>query len=267
MKNTNPIDFISTEYIINNIDSYKEKFLEDSILVFRNANLTNKEQGILHEQLKDYFGYNVRKYNLKEIDKYVENHSRNERVTLASGDDIMLGWHVEHPNADNPIVFATWNMMIFNIDSENGKTYFVDTEKLYNEMPDDWKVFLNNCLVGPGAGEEKFYNNSYKPIAFHWISNNPLIRMRVGCNKMSINKLVSVYGNNPTNEEEELFNEIAIWFGNSIYNNEEIRMVHKWKKGDLVISDMFKLAHAVTGGFNPEDREFIGMWGYKNTPM
>ena len=35
----------------------------------------------------------------------------------------------------------------------------------------------------------------------------------------------------------------------------------------LVIPDLFKLAHAVTGGFKSEDREFRGIWGYKNIPQ
>jgi hypothetical protein len=40
-------------------------------------------------------------------------------------------------------------------------------------------------------------------------------------------------------------------------------MVHRWQQGDLIIPDMFKLAHAVTGGFKSEDREFRGIWAYQ----
>ena len=49
-----------------------------------------------------------------------------------------------------------------------------------------------------------------------------------------------------------------------IEKDESIRIVHDWKQGDLVLMDAFKLAHAVTGGFKPEDREFTGIWGYRD---
>lgn len=41
-------------------------------------------------------------------------------------------------------------------------------------------------------------------------------------------------------------------------------MVHQWQKGDLLIPDLFKLAHAVTGGFVQNQRQLDGMFAKAN---
>jgi hypothetical protein len=47
-----------------------------------------------------------------------------------------------------------------------------------------------------------------------------------------------------------------------IKNNTEIRIIHEWKEGDIVIPDLHRMIHTVAGGFKPSEREFIGIWGY-----
>jgi alpha-ketoglutarate-dependent taurine dioxygenase len=263
MINVETIDFPGTKNIIDNIKFYKNKFINDSILVFRNANLSFEEQSDLHNQLGEKFGWFTPKEDNEELSKYIEDHATNNRVGIANKDEIMLSWHIEHVYYDNKILAGTWNMLVFNIDNENGKTYFVDSEKIYSRMSDDWKDFLNRCTISAkDFGLEDIFEN-FKPIQNHWITNNPLIRVRVAENRDGINNLVLFDGENPTKEQDEKFKDIVWWFSNEVINNEDIRMVHKWQKGDLVIPDMFKLAHAVTGGFNPEDRRFIGIWGYQ----
>ena len=54
-------------------------------------------------------------------------------------------------------------------------------------------------------------------------------------------------------------------FDNFEYDiNEKKFFIHEWKQGDFVIVDLFKMAHAVYGGFEPEDREFSGFWAYRD---
>jgi alpha-ketoglutarate-dependent taurine dioxygenase len=79
--------------------------------------------------------------------------------------------------------------------------------------------------------------------------------------------LVSYKGETPTAEQRQKFSEIFNWIDDYVKNNDDNRIVHKWQQGDLLFSDIFKLMHAVTGGFNPEDREFIGIWGYANSDI
>ena len=71
-------------------------------------------------------------------------------------------------------------------------------------------------------------------------------------------------GETPEEWQKEKFIEIRNFFINQIDKNEEIRIVHKWKENDLVFSDLFRLAHAVTGGFHSSERKFLGTWAYGN---
>jgi alpha-ketoglutarate-dependent taurine dioxygenase len=258
------IEFPGINQVIDNANFYKEKFLQDSVIVFRNANLTYEEQSFLHKELKKYFGYNIKEDAVKNVSKYIENHSGNSKINLVSGNEVMLQWHIEHTYFVNPIVFASWNMIKFNTDKENGKTYFVDSQELYNQMPIEWQDFLNSCLIGPNDNQKIDHINNYLPVSKHWLNENPVIRMAIAPVVDGINNLISVNEKNATKEDQKLFNEISLWFGNNVCKNEDIRMVHRWQQGDLVMPDIFKLAHSVTGGFKSEDREFIGMWGYKN---
>jgi alpha-ketoglutarate-dependent taurine dioxygenase len=152
-------------------------------------------------------------------------------------------------------------MITFNTDTNNGKTYFVDSEKIYNRMPDEWKNFLEVCTING----KNFNADNFKLVKNHWITGNKVVRMKVTDLKEGTEDLFMVNENTPTKEDVDLFNEILVWFGNEVINNEDIRIVHKWKQGDIVIPDLFKLAHAVTGGFDPADRKFIGIWGFLRT--
>jgi alpha-ketoglutarate-dependent taurine dioxygenase len=257
-----PINFTSIEEIKNNFDFYKNNFIENSVIVFRNANLTQEEHGLLSELFGEKFDWTVR-YNMGEPDKYIEDHSRLTKNYNTTKDEILVFWHLEHVYYKNPIVAATWNMLVFNTSKENGKTYFVDSSKLYEKLPDEWKNFLNNSVVNTNEEDPETTIDNFSPVGIHWMTNKPVIRLLLDKSNGSTNKLVSINGQTPTKEELRTFKDICIWFNHEVTTNEEIRMVHKWQKGDLVLVDLFKLAHAVTGGFDSIDRKFVGMWGYK----
>jgi alpha-ketoglutarate-dependent taurine dioxygenase len=264
MNYTQPVEFPGIQEVLDNVDLYKQKFLDDSIIVFRNANLTYEEQSSFHAELGELFNYNVIKLSDSEVDNYVENHSLRESIETAGTNDILLPWHIEHLYYRNPIVISTWNMTKFTTDSENGKTYFIDSEQAYNAMPEEWKLFLNVCKINNPNEEINDNADDFSPIVNHWISGNQLLRLAARENKTSGTTLRSVHDREPTELERELFEEIFMWFGNYVYTNQEDRIVHKWQQGDFLIVDIFKMVHSVTGGFDPADREFIGMWGYRD---
>lgn len=263
MINTQPIEFPGLQEVLGNSDLYKQKLLDDSIIVFRNANLTYDDQSFFHAELGKFFNYSIIKRGTK-TDNYIENHSAREWIETAGTNDILLPWHIEHLYYRNPIVISTWNMTKFTTDNENGKTYFIDSEQAYNLMPEEWKLFLNSCKINNPNEEINDNADDFSPIVNHWITGNKMIRLAPRENRTSGTTLRSVNDREPTELEKELFEEIFIWFGNYVYNNEENRIVHRWQQGDLLIVDIFKMAHSVTGGFDPADREFIGMWGYQN---
>lgn len=256
---TQPLQFTSLEEIKNNIDVYYDKFVQDSILVLRNANLSEEDHFTLQKILGDRFGWFPNTSNGIE-DRYRENHAPNGILTEENKDTVVLDWHIEHPFFKNPIVGALWNMYTFNIDEDRGKTYFLDTRLIYKNMTEDWKNFLDKCVANAYSYNHTNSMHQCKVITPHWITGEPVIRMQLHRVETGWHDLYSFDGRTPTTEESNKFLQIGNWIINEIINNEDLRIVHKWNKGDIVIPDLYCLAHAITGGFNPKDREFTGLW-------
>jgi hypothetical protein len=82
----NKIDFISIEEIKSNPDKYKEIYLRDKIIVFKNANLTKEEQS----DLMIFFGDILNWYpNSKNpyIADYIEDHHKHIKDGIDVGKD------------------------------------------------------------------------------------------------------------------------------------------------------------------------------------
>lgn len=256
------IEFISIEDISDNISIYKDIFLRDGVLVFRNANLSHENHLEVHDVISKAFGA----YREKALSGYTENHSRiyEDSAVKAGPDEIMLDWHIEHPAYSNPIVLGTWNMHNFKTNSENGKTYFVNSKLLYKQMPNNLKNFLVKCVIYDNEVEVST-RLPHKVIEKHWITDDLVIRTSFIYEIDNTNQILySVDGQPPTEEDHKIYAESINWIHDQLYNNLDIRITHKWKQGDLVIPDMFLMYHAVTGGFSPSQREFIGVWSRKN---
>jgi alpha-ketoglutarate-dependent taurine dioxygenase len=262
MIKTIPVEYKSIKDITDNINTYKEKFIEDSIIVFRNANLSLDEQMILHKHIGKAFGWHTQKDNTH----YRENHNHNPNVGVYGTEDIMLTWHIEHFYYSNPIVAGTWNMFHLNTIDGAGKTYFVDTSKVYELLDDNMKDFLSNCILKTEPKKEHWpfaVEKKYNAVSPHWLTGKPVIR--ISLSRWVDDEIFLVNGNDPTEKDYEMFRKSALKAIDLIENDESIRIVHDWKQGDLVLMDAFKLAHAVTGGFKPEDREFTGIWGHRDS--
>jgi alpha-ketoglutarate-dependent taurine dioxygenase len=269
MINIEPVEFPGIDKVLENADYYKDKLINESVICFRNANLTEKDQFDFAKKLGKLIGW----FLINDESKYIENHERKSEI-VSGPDDIIVEWHVEHTYYVNPIVAATWNMYNFKTDNENGKTYFVDTNEVFEMLTNDEKQFLLECritepdfikeaqLKSGFASATLNFADDYPIIAEHWLTGKPIIRFTI-LPEPSIVRLVSYKGQMPTEDNISYFERVIRKIEDTIWNNEDIRIVHKWQQGDLVIPDMFKLAHAVTGGFKPEDREFRGIWGYR----
>jgi alpha-ketoglutarate-dependent taurine dioxygenase len=263
------MEFPGTDYVLENFEYYKNKFINNSVLVFRNANLNYEEQKYFHTKVGEKFGWNLIKGENESSSYYIENHSHNEAINVANKDQIMLSWHIEHVHHANPICGATWNMYKFTADENSGKTYFIDTSKIYDLLPEEWKNFLKKCkaqsslksMMTDSKDPQNKQISEYDVIKKHWITDKEIIRINFPNNIKNLHKLIKYNNDVPTLEQSQKFLEISAYITKQVWENKDLIMFHKWKQGDLLIPDMFKLAHAVTGGFSPEDREFRGMWG------
>lgn len=262
MRYTEPIKYEGIESIKENIDFYYNKFIEDTIIVFRDANIDFEEHAELQRVLGDRLGWFPNSTSGGES-RYVENHAPNRLLNKENKDTVVLDWHIEHPFFTNPIVGALWNMYKFTTDENNGKTYFVDTRRIYDILSDDDKEFLNKSVANAYSYNHTNSMHSCKVITPHWITGEPVIRMQLHRIEKGWHDLKTFEDRDPTNSEQDKFIKISNWVMDQVLNNEDLRIVHKWKQGDVVVPDLYCLAHAITGGFDPNDREFTGLWSFQ----
>jgi alpha-ketoglutarate-dependent taurine dioxygenase len=263
MINTEPIMYPGMEELQENIDAYKEKFFNDGVLVFRNANFDKEEHADFNAFIASKFGWFPAAQNtLQDRTGYTENHSRAIEKGAVGKDEILIKWHQEHPYYQNPIVGSTWNMTKFKTDPDTGKTFFVDMQKLYESLSEANKEFLNKCKANLVVSQQKEVKVSTKVVQPHWHTKEPVIRSRYVPDGVFF--LTHFEDRTPSDEEIQKFKILSAFITNEVLNNEDIRIVHRWEQGDVVIPDLFKMAHAVTGGFDSENREFTGIWGFKD---
>lgn len=232
--------------------------------------MTEEGQFDFAGKLGDLIGWSL----FNKSSKYIESHARQQQIASSGPDDVLVRWHIEHTYYVNPIVAATWNMYNFKTNIENGKTYFVDTGVIFEMLSEEEKQFLiDSTICEPPALKEQQINagfasnatnlaEQYPIIKSHWLTGKPIIRFTVDPSPFMVD-LALYKGREPELDTVRYFKSLIRKIEDIIKNNEDIRIVHRWQQGDLVIPDLFKLAHAVTGGFKPEDREFRGIWCYK----
>jgi alpha-ketoglutarate-dependent taurine dioxygenase len=264
MRYTEGIEYPGINFIKDNADFYKRKFMQDTILVFRNANLSYDQHEELQRVLGDTFGW-FPNTTSGGIARYVENHSANHAVNKNNNTEVILPWHIEHPYLKNPIIAGLWNMFKFTLEKNHGETLFIDTAKIYEMLSDEDKQFLDKCIVNSFPYGNGTTMQRGPAVGLHWLTGETIIRFSLNDIRKDWHDLYSFDGRQATEEESERFIEIGNWVINTVWNSDEHLMVHQWQQGDLIIPDLHKLAHAVRGGFTPDDREFTGLWSYQTT--
>ena len=247
-----------------NISYYAAKFQEESVICFRDADISIEEQVEIAISLGDHLGSfpNTKmlknKINKQEFEKnhfYQENHKR-AYIKKTENDEIIVPWHLEHWHRDNRTIAGIWHMITFLCDEESGKTYFVDTNKVWQLLNSQDQNFLKRCR-SLDYYDEKAYEADC--VGKHWKLDQDIVQMQFFVFD-ELKYLSKIDGQSPNKDQIENFNRIMNFCVDQIKNNESIRIVHKWKQGDILIPDLNKLAHAVTGGFKPEERYFKGIW-------
>jgi alpha-ketoglutarate-dependent taurine dioxygenase len=274
MRKIQPIPYPGMGYIQQNIERYKEQFINEHILLFRGANLNENEQVGLQKIFNESLGCFPSKHTmLKAQADYTEDHHNITNKT----DHIILGWHIEHPYFDNPMVLALWNMELFDSSNSGGDTLFVSGSDIYNMLSTEEKDFLNRCYHK--ETEYPFLQSMIKPlkdsnvdffykiVQSHWLTNEPVLRMHfadfISNQSDEFSELYSVDGKQPTIEERKKYNNIVQKIMRLLNTDGLHIMVQEWEQGDLLIVDIHLLIHAVTGGFTSDKRKFRGLWSYQ----
>ena len=271
----NTTEFTSIEEIKSNPNKYKEIYLRDKIIVFRNANLNKEQQTELMEFFGDTLGWYPNSLDNRPSDYIEDHHKHMVGGRYATKDELMLNWHTEHvQNEGDSFHGATWRMEKFNCPEDSGHTYFVDMTKMFNDLSIEDQEFVSKCVsqvetrestYSPeGAQTIKEIKQSFKMVKSHPITKEKTLRIFLGAPVPENIYLYEFDDREPTQEEKNRHLGLYKQICRDVWQNESIRMVHKWQEGDLAVPDLFKLAHAVSGGFVENQRTLQGQFGKAN---
>lgn len=268
MKIVEPIHLKNLEELKSNLHLIKNELISSSIVCIRGLKISKEEQLKLVKNLGDIFSWTPNSSSSFNH-QYIENHTGNISIPNSTGEQVVLNWHMEHIDYDNytPLIAGVWNMEKFICSSDVGMTYFMDSRKIYKKIyTDDEKNFLKNCISSwtQYYSNNRQFLNTANLVNTHWLSQEEQIRLEM--HHMDSLKLFRYKNIEPTEKEQQLFNNLVARFISTVYNDTDLRIVHKWKEGDILIPDLHCLVHAVTGGFTSDQREFTGYWCYLNSP-
>lgn len=142
-----------------------------------------------------------------------------------------------------------------------GNTHFVDSNELYESLPDEDKDFLSKSIViwdkpiGPRSGFGPYYT---KALDTNKVNGKTVVRLETdsGCTIP-----VSLYlfdGIEPSKEQKDKFLSILSSIKQKLNTDTSIRYEQEWQQDDVIIVDLFRMYHAVTGGFSYGERKFHG---------
>lgn len=279
------LNFDSLDSVYSSMDEISAEFISSGVLAIRGLSLdndeyesifpdnSNKHQDIVpsaidQTNLAKHLGDRLGWFPNSSVDswsrKFVENHSRLD-LSLSSPDQPIIDWHLEHVDYDSYIylVASVWNMWHFDSIPGTGNTWFVDSLKLYDSLNKADRDFLSACILqwydSDGSGPHQA-----PAVAKHWLRLGDQVRMEITTGvRLSIS---SYHGSPPTEEQQAEFRQIKIRIMKLIYAMGEEKSYHSWKKGDVVIVDLFRMIHTVGGGFDHKDRIFTNIFAYSKNP-
>lgn len=237
------------------IDTFKEL----GLFVMRGHNFTKEEQLQLARLLGDVFKWNVKSSasdDLVEQAFHIGGQSiEKDKEYNVKKDEYLLDWHIEQVYFVYPPLAGFWNMTKIICPPGHGNTRFVDSNELFNILNTEEQEFLAaamviwdkraNLEVGP------FYT---KAVDAHPVTGIPIIRIETDAGCHLLPTLYSLNGKSPTVEQETMFQSIISKIKAELYTNEEIRYEQEWRVGDFLIVDLFRMYHAVMGGFGYQER-------------
>lgn len=255
--------------LLGNMERYSSDLLEKKAVGFKGINLSIKQQKNISLILNNIFDFQPKTKEQFHI-FYKESHSHVLSSKENNKDSILIDWHLEHAESNNPQVLAVWNMRTFKCDTSCGKTGFVDSQKILETLSDREINFLHastiisvnddNSLSDSFIDEKNIHNKIYPHNALEKHPVNGQLCLRVDVlNHQSLYRYNNMI---PNSDQKSEFNRIYSKILFEVTKNKDNQIWWSWQKGDLLIVDLFCMYHAVKGGFSRGQRVFTGFWSF-----
>lgn len=276
-------------------------------VVFRNANWSTDEADYFMVQFAEHHKWRVTYANSAMPHwVYIEDHdyTLGQWETTPAIDEIFIHWHAEQTNLEFPQHGALWHMLRKSGHPDSGQTGFLDNSELYYGLPEDDRAFLRRCeavmtpIIGrfnpeklvekiivnsrgdkliPFKSYGELYVNFVRPIVqTHYRTGKQCIRFNShyhgggsgnGVDEGVMSKMILIDGRIPTADEQKRAEELMVSLARRIYGDTSLHTWVKWHQGDLILADLFRMTHAVRGGFTQGERVFRGIWAFEDTPF
>ena len=259
----------SFKKFISNIDFYTDLLINEKVLHFKNINLSIEEQKQVSLELNKRMGYlpvNQDDFHIM----YEESHNHLVDSVKNSSKKILVKWHLEHAESDNPQTLAVWNMITKKSAPSSGRTGFVDSDQILKKLSDKQIRFLEKSEIIYSnklnknqdffIDEKGITNKFFSSSAFqnHPSSGARTLRIDV----LNPQVLFRFEGRSPSLSESKYFKKLHSKIVRNVVNNRRNQTWISWEQGDLVIVDLFNVYHGVKGGFGRDERIFVGFWSF-----
>ena len=255
------------------IDALFEAFNESGLVAITGNKATENEQLEIAIAFGDRCNW-IPNSNKKNFYTYKEDHSLTFLEKLKSepcaeellDERILVNWHLEHIHKRPMYVGAIWVMKTFNCSRFDGMTGFVDACELIDELKSDEVEFLKCCRIRYDENN-LIYKSVQNTISYTELNHVPAIDIHRTNSKNILRltpafdgeHLVSFKNREPSVSEVATFSEIKNKICNLVWKNRNIQFWWTWEEGDLLIVDLSRMYHSVTGGFKIGQRELIGI--------
>ena len=269
---TIPVD--SFESLLQGLPEHIELFKKQGIVIFRGFKFSRERQ----LEVTRLFGDHVNWYPNSTIPfeqcwPYEENHLRTMDALNKHGipkDELFLPWHIEHMGHRNPAIGATWNMEKFSCDGDKGNTLFVNISDVYDLFSEEEVSFLKKCKIAAFYSweqldiDEQGEPSLHDAVEMYETSGRCALRLNALFKYDRESFYLHTFDNRePSDEENSRFEKLCWKFTENVQENEDLHQFHAWQENDLIVVDLFLMAHAVLGGFKPSERSFYGLWAHR----
>lgn len=263
-KEVHVLEVTSVRDAIAAIDDILEIFKSKGLLVLRGASFSTEDQLSLATALGNTLSWNV--YSdandaVFNTSTYDGGHSdRTDREYVEGPDEYVLDWHIEQVYYVHPILAGIWNMNTFTAPSGSGDTRFVDAIEAYSLYSEEDRDFLSKSIVKwdkpTPHGSGPFFT---KVVDNHPITGAPQLRVETDRGSYMMPKLALLDGVEPSEQDIARLDYLLQVLKDNLNNNLDIRYSQHWQEGDILIVDLFRMYHAVMGGFKYGQRKFTGI--------
>lgn len=262
------LDDIREEDVYNNLDFYTDLFLKEKILGFDKFSLRSKnelgEQNFSEATKKLLMGLSgISDQNLLQIENGHQHSGRGNIDTSVSYEEkqkyFLSNIHADispvfNPTLSQPFVIGMV-MDVFSCGKENGKTFFLDREKMLEDTPEEIKEWMKQIhiisLVGqknPSKVDGMDFDGTVWPLrSMPGITTHPI----TGIDNFSY----ASYDYKVFAKDTSLELEYRSFVDNYL-NDESNWIAWEWEEGKAVLWDNLNILHTYSGGWLAGERIF-----------